>query len=383
MTTKYIATPNDVKHDTSVVYEGPNPIKWLFEEGDVGCQAFLTPGRYPPPGITRNMRPALLRGINGSAHPLTAEASKDGVVTIHRTGGGDTLGFTYPDTHRDIVFEGIQIEAGYRSAIMYLMNAHQHVGQDEDFENHTFLNCWINGGWDHQARTGYQSKWGVLGNRASGFLWRGGGVENICWEHAFYLHNSGSLGVSIHGALIQNCGRTAVQCTARINENNGRPSTGRLHLLDTEIKNVCLGDGGSAITISGQQGRTLIERTKVSFDDPTHGGTGAIVIWPEYEEGNPNKPGTPNGDVLVVGSEFLMPADKGDRSLVKISAVERLYSKGSTYTAGRNPVAVDLNPIGRNNGSMASDRFPVKAYHDGGGNEISGRLMLGSTWMNP
>ena len=79
----YTAPPTEVRDQSgTVVYTGNNPIAWAFEHGEERCYLRLRPGRYPPPGITRQMRPAEVRGVNESDEPLDASASSEGIVTI-------------------------------------------------------------------------------------------------------------------------------------------------------------------------------------------------------------------------------------------------------------------------------------------------------------
>lgn len=380
--TTYTATPDTLTHeDGTVVHRGTDVLSWAYQHADAGSTILLRPGRYvPPSGILREMRPRTLVSVNDSdvwQFPKSADACLATLIG----GGTDTLGFPYPDTYCHKTFRGFRIEGGLRSSIMYRMNppdlAH--------FENHFFDHCWIDGGWNHAKQQGVESKWGVLGNMASGFVWSGGGVANIKWEHAFYFHNSGPQGVVIGGAQIHNCGRTALQSVARIGENGGLESLGPLRLTNLDIKNMGLssyGHGGSAITVSGQKGRTVLENVRVGFDLAGGVGTGAVVFYPEFEAGNPGKPGTPNGDVIIKDCCFEFPAEFGDRPVVSVSAVERLWCGGTVIRSGRYPVAVALNPMGRGNAGFASDQFPLKQYLDGGGNQVVGRTMVGDVWMN-
>jgi hypothetical protein len=52
-----------------------------------------------------------------------------------------------------------------------------------------FVDCEVDGGFDHGTQTGAETKWGVFTWAVDDFVWSGGSIHNIKREHAIYMHN--------------------------------------------------------------------------------------------------------------------------------------------------------------------------------------------------
>jgi hypothetical protein len=176
-------------------------------------------------------------------------------------------------------------------------------------------------------------------------------VENLRYEHAFYLQNPrGS--VTIENVRARFLGRTFVQVTARAAD--GAPGEGTLVVRDCDVEDVGLAaedgyKGGSAFTVAGRLAGTLLfERNRyragftpgvaaLTLPGEPH-ATGAFVAWQAGEE-------VPNGTLILRDNDFETAAGSGDRPLVTIGGCREVLILGANrFVSGGAHAALALDP---------------------------------------
>jgi hypothetical protein len=331
-------------------FESANPIADAIERAGPGSVIDLAPGEYPSFAIgMAKDAPWNARTRGGSpGAPITVRAL--GAVRVVPSSSGDTIAISPGTSPGHITFQGLEIVAGYRAAVMFYKTGGSFV-----YQGFRFVDCDIDGGFDHLTGQGRNSKWGVWAQCLSDFEFRGlskpARVHDVKAEHAFYIQNSrGDVTIeNVHGSRL---GRTFVQFTARPNE--GPEGIGTITVRKCVIDDPCIaaGDnykGGSAITIAGRHRGTIViegNRYRAGFapgirklttpDRPY--GTGALVA----NDGG----GARNGTLILRDNDFEIAPECGDRPLVKISGCDDVRIVGANRFASTAAVALELDPPG-------------------------------------
>lgn len=346
-------TPTSYSVDGGVPVESANPLAEGLRFAEPGSIVEVESGDYPV------MRLGFGRGetnadCSGTAFaPITIRAAHAGPNRPRILGGGksDALMIDQVKPIEYITFQGIEIQPGYRSGVIFYQQKGASVHR-----GFRFVDCDIIGQWDHLKATGQESKWGVYGQRLADFEWRGvtrpSVIRDIKNEHGFYLQNNAG-DVTIENVEATRLGRTFVQFTAR--SKDGPQGIGKVIVRNCRITDTCIGagdayKGGSAFTVSGNMPKAefLFEGNsyRAGFD-PTlkkltpEGkpyGTGALVVWSENET-------VRVGKVVLRDNDFRMAADSGDRPLVALSAAQEVVLEGANhFEAGAFGVALSIDP---------------------------------------
>ncbi|HKX45325.1 MAG TPA: hypothetical protein VJP77_01280, partial [Planctomycetota bacterium] len=337
----------------------PNPIARALDRAAPGCVIELAPGDYPGFGLGFNgkqgwtsstaggepLRPIVIRGTLGAR--------------ILPAGRSDTIsvGGQVPTAH--VRFEFLEIHAGERAGVMFY-----DLPDDRSHKGFEFVDCRIDGGWNHVAKSGSSSKWGVLGHDLEDFVFKGdsrrASVANIRHEHAFYLQSPrGDL--TLEKLDASRLGRTFVQVTAR--ERSGPPGRGLITVRDCDVSDVAIAEGdgykgGAAFTFAGRLASCtiLVEDCKyrAGFEPALRAltgpsapyGTGALVAWGGGEAA------PMNGMLILRGNDFEFAAGCGDRPVVSIGACQQVsIEDDNRFVAGAFGVALALDPL-RGDGSL-------------------------------
>jgi len=328
-----------------------NPIVAALEEAGPGSVIRLQAGDYPAFGIGFDKPQhwnARTRG--GSAQkPILVQAQ--GPVRILPAGhGGDTLSINQAVPNGHITFEGITFVPSGRAGIFFfkLDGGKSHTG-------YRFLDCHIEGGWDHATDSGQSSKWGVWGHSLKDFEFSGVGtrarIRNLRYEHAFYLQNCRG-NVTIENVDCSRVGRTFIQVTAR--QGDGAPGTGTIILRNNRVEDVAISKddnhkGGSAFTFAGRhRGLILVEKNtyRAGFDPKlrhlTRGdapyGTGAVAAW---DGGEPQR----NGTLVLKSNVFEMAPGCGDRALVALGGCDEVRLIGDNRFVCEENDALAFDPL--------------------------------------
>lgn len=214
--------------DGAVLYEGPTPLHWCIQDGPAG-DVHVEPGVYRVPKIVRTNGGRYIAVGRATITPEQVDGSR----------GSYTLYLEQGNEGRPLFFHGFDIPPGETCAFTtYAKNGPYEV---------SFVDCLIDGGYDHSTETGTMSKWGMIPHVWSGSL-IDCTIRNIAKEHAAYPHSiSGD--VLVRGCRFEGLGRTALQFASRDTEDGYSPY--RVTIRDCTIDDVGLNDGGSAITAYG------------------------------------------------------------------------------------------------------------------------------------
>ncbi len=354
-------TPNSVQVSGQPRLAATNPIARALELSKPGTLIELAPGDYPAFAVGFE-RPADDNAItNGGANsrPVTVRALGR-VRVLRHADGGDTIAFVQQKRHGFLIFEGLTIQASYRTAVIFY-----EVGPGQSHDSIHFLDCHIEGGYDHLRRTGKESKWGVYGRALKDFQWRGvrgrSTIHDIQHEHAFYLQNPAG-DIRIENVDASRLGRTFLQVTSRIAQ--GPPGAGKITVRGCKISDVCLaaGDdfkGGCSLTFAGRhQGTVWLENNQIrtGFDAALSAltnpgepyGTGALLVWaPE---------GEPVSELVLLGNRFEFAPGCGDRPLVSLQGLRGLWlgPDNSLRTSSKYP-ALAIEPLGEGGAFQTQD----------------------------
>lgn len=325
----------------------PNPISAALSKAGPGSHIQVMAGTYPPVRIGYKSNSKDTARIAGGVRGQPVRVTAIGEVILQPRGSSDTLSISQDVKNGFISFEGLTLFAGYRAAVMFTQGGGIHEG-------FSFIDCTINGGYDHAAQQGAASKWGVQAYQLKDFVFLGAlreaQIVNIRDEHAFYLHNTQG-DVLIQNVRASRIGRTFIQMTSRPHE--GPPARGMIVLRDIKVIDACIarGDdykGGTAFTFAGpHHGTILVQGCSVrsGFDPRISGftrpgvpfGTSALVAY-----------GTEAGTIdalLLRDNDFEFAPQAGDRALLTIGGVEQLRIAGTNRLfAGANEVALRLEP---------------------------------------
>ncbi len=319
-----------------------NPIARALELAQPGSVIDLAPGEYPAFAIgfgqAADDNAITTGGANG--RPIIVRAHGKVKIRRHRD-GGDTIALVQQKRFGYVTFEGLTIEASYRAAVMFYA---VEPGQSHDAIR--FLDCHIEGNYDHLRKQGADSKWGVYGRALRDFEWRGqrgrSTIRDLQHEHAFYLQNPAG-DILIENTDASLLGRTFLQVVSRPHE--GPPGNGRITLRNNRIEDACVapGDnfkGGCTLTFAGRhRGTVWLENNviRTGFDDERRAltapgdpyGTGALLVWaPE---------GDPLSELVLIGNRFEFDSGCGDRPLVSLQGLKGLWlGPGNTFKTAQD-----------------------------------------------
>jgi hypothetical protein len=348
-------TPKTVQVGTAASQEVSNPIARALEASQPGSVIELAPGDYPAfaVGFSKPADDNAVTSGGSAGRPVRVRARGAPVRILPHAQGGDTIAFVQQVPHGHLVFEGLTILPSYRAAVMFYQCAPQ-----QSYASIHFLDCHIEGGFDHLRQRGPRSKWGVWGQGLSDFQWRGlrgrSKVLGIQEEHAFYLQNPRGP-IWIENVDARELGRTFLQLTARAEE--GPPGRGKVVVKNCRIEDVCLsaGDGfkgGSALTFAGRhQGTIWLEGNVVraGFDPRLHRlslpgepyGTSALAVW--------DSEGQATSELVLVDNRFEFAPGTGDRALVSLRGLKGLWlGAGNQFTSGGKFPALEIEPSADN-----------------------------------
>lgn len=357
-------TPTTVQLSGKPAHRVKNPIAAALSNARPGDVIELMAGTYP--GFTIGFkqdkywnantrggqpgRPITVRGVGGL---VRIRPSKD---------SGDTIALSQARPNGHFRFENLEILAGNRAAIMFYKASPNQV-----YDGFEFYDCDIVGGWDHVAKRGRNSKWGVWGHSMKNFVFAGRNrpatVTDIKREHAFYLQNpKGDL--TLENITAARLGRTFCQFTAR--PGDGAPGVGTITVRNCRVEDACIAEGdgykgGSAFTVAGRLTGTLIFEgnsyhaglnpaiAKLTRKGQRY-GTGAFVAW----DGG----GVPNGKLVLRNNTFVMAPGTGERAVVSIGGCREVRIEGTNrFTSGGREAALELDPVaGARTGPSAKTR---------------------------
>lgn len=342
-------TPDSVSVGQGNPRPSRNPIAEALQMCAPGGLIELFPGDYPAFSLGFSKASHWNAATSGGTRSSPILVRGIGEVRIVPGSGGDTISINQQMRCGFVTFEGLTIQCGYRAAVMFYK-----VAEPALHEGFRFIDCNIEGDWNHIAASGNNSKWGVWGQRLKDFEFKGvrrrAVVRNIRHEHAFYLQNSCG-DITIENVDASRLGRTFVQFTAR--PGDGPVGTGTILVKNCTVEDACIsrGDdfkGGSAFTLAGRHlGTTIFEgnRYRAGFSsgiqtltrDGVPYGTGAVVSW----DGR----GERNGTLILKDNVFEFAPGCGDRAVVSLGGCRevQIVGKNRFISGGKTP-ALDLDP---------------------------------------
>jgi len=345
-----VCSPTGLQLSGRAKKRSAHPIAEALQEARPGTVVWVKQGDYPPLRIGfDNNAPDNARTSGGRpGAPIVVEGR--GRVRILGT-GGDAISISQAVPNGYITFRNIEIRPGERSGVHFFK-----LSGGKKHEGYHFENCDIIADFDHRTGRGSKSKWGVWGHSLSDFAFVGVGrparVENIRFEHGFYLQNpQGSIRIErVHARRL---GRTFLQLTSR--RSDGPPGIGDVIVRNCLVEDVGLSvrdgyKGGSAFTVAGGlRGRLLFEHNtyRAGFDrsllrltrpgQPY--GTGAFVAWRSWKD-------APNGELILRDNDFAFAPGCGDRPVVSIGGCQRVDLVGANrFVSGGTFDALALDPV--------------------------------------
>ena len=259
-----------------------------------------------------------------------------------------------------------------------------------------FIDCEIDGLWDWRAGrsrhpAGVSSKWGISSWSLQDFLWQGGSIHDVYWEHAMY-HRNPRGDIVVRGAEIARVGRTAVQVRCPDGEGsmqNLPPGRGRLVIEDCRIADTGLADGGSSITLAGRnQMRTTIADNRIEFgSDPrlvdawrerrggARFGGGTVAVWSERD-------GWSNGPVELSGNQIRYGPGCGDRAAIQVGStptlrlLENRVVLADAAVPGPHQDAVVVSPRDAAQPARSAPGYSDVGRHVLRGNQVVGRVLV-------
>jgi hypothetical protein len=258
---------------------------------------------------------------------------------IIRGGSGDTISMMDGARLEETTFRGLVIEGSGRSAVMTL--------SDKPPYRFNFEDCTIDGLYDHAARSGRDTKWGLMIHRWAGYAARCL-FENIKREHAAYIHTPMS-DILLYKNTVRRCGRTAFQFVGRNNEAGYADV--EVHVHGGKYEDCGLKDGGSTLTVQGigtllvdgnaefliGTNRAFRDAYMASHPDMRVFSTGHIVNWSDKGRCDPTRLVTLK-DVNI----FSHPGD-GNAPCVQVKNADGLSIQGkASIQAGFNRHAFEL-----------------------------------------
>ena len=375
--------PGSIQLDDAPAKPSGNPFAEALTRSQPGTLIEVESGDYP----------AFTLGF-GKGHPgeaMTHGGSPGSPVVVRgigetkprlMPGGGDTLAITQAMKVGHIRFENLMFVGGYRAAVIF----YKLENPDKSHDGFEFIDCEITGAWDHVARRGTQSKWGIWGHNLKDFVFKGttkpAVVRDICHEHAFYLQNARG-DITLENIQSMRLGRTFCQFTAR--ESDGKPGIGTITVRNCVVEDACLGDGfkgGAAFTFAGRHEGTILfenNRYRAGFvkairELPGKGapyGTGAFVAW-DYKSG-------PSTKLILRDNDFAMAPGCGDRPLVSIGGCREVELAGTNrfVGGGAEHAAFELDPFDENgptNTLVGAFKLDPSTVIEGGRIRIAGKF---------
>jgi hypothetical protein len=344
--------PGSIQLGRDAARPSDNPIAEALTRSGPGTLIELEGGDYPAftMGFGKGQRGEAMTHGGSPGNPVIVRAVGGGRPRIRPNGGGDTIAVAQAMRVGNITFQGILIVCGYRAGVIF----YKLDDPTKVHEGFHFIDCEINGAYDHLAQQGVQSKWGIWGHSLKDFVFKGvdkpAVVRDICHEHAFYLQNARG-DITIENVLAQRIGRTFCQFTAR--PSDGTPGTGTITIRHCIVEDACIaaGDnykGGAAFTFAGRHdGTVLVEgnRYRAGFapgiqkltgpESPY--GTGAFVAW-DYHSGA-------TGKLILRDNDFELAKGCGDRPVVSIGGCRDVQVVGKNrFVSGGVQPALDLDP---------------------------------------
>ena len=328
----------------------PNPIAYALDRAGPGSTIEVLAGDYPAFSLGLNNRAAWSSRSPGGTRAEPVRVRARGKVRIRPGKSGDTIAIAQQVPCAWVTFEGLEIEPGNRAGIMFYV-----LGPSQSHQGFHFIDCDVIGSWDHVAKSGRPSKWGVWASGLDDFVFRGetrpAVIRDIQKEHAFYLNNPRG-DITIENVQASRLGRTF--CQFRAPADAGPPGRGTITVKNCTVEDACIaaGDGykgGSAFTVAGRlTGKIVFEKNayRAGFDpqirtltrDGEPYGTGAFVCW--------DAGGQPNGTLILEDNVFEMAPGCGDRPLVSIGGCRELVIRGrNRFLAGGFDTALHVDPL--------------------------------------
>ena len=311
-------TPNDVRDSLGfVLYSGDDPLKWAVQNVNGFC--LIEPSVYTVGKIKSTKGGTFMARINQSVRLVAGE--------------GDTISIDDGKDIAPVVFRGWDIPASGRSAFM----TDSRWGSSFDV---SFVDCVIDGYYNHATNTGQMAKWGLMPHLWSGYAARCI-FRNIKKEHGIYCHEPKADILLLDCEFSRN-GRTGCQFVAR--ETEGGYSFVQLDIVGCTFNDNGLNDGGASITAQGIQ-HILLTRVKSwigedrafrnlymkNHPEKTAFSTGHVVNWDEFKDG-----ASRNNPTEIFGlDDCLFSSHEGDghapvleiKNSVKCVIQNRLYVK--------------------------------------------------------
>lgn len=348
--------PGSIQFDDGPPKPSDNPFAEALTRSQPGTLIEVESGDYPAftMGFGKGQRGEAMTHGGSAGSPVVVRGIGETKPRI-TPGGGDTLAITQAMKVGHIRFENLLIVGGYRAAVIF----YKLDNPEKSHDGFEFIDCEITGAWDHFAKRGTQSKWGIWGHNMKDFVFKGTDkpavVRDICHEHAFYLQNARG-DITLENIRAMRLGRTFCQFTARASD--GKPGTGTITVKNCVVEDACIaaGDnykGGSAFTFAGRhEGTILVEnnRYRAGFAKGIQAltrpgepyGTGALVAW-DYKSG-------PSAKLILRDNDFAIAQGCGDRPLVSIGGCREVELAGTNrFIGGGNEHATfELDPMDEN-----------------------------------
>jgi len=346
-----VCTPESVHLPGRAVQRSAHPIAAALSAARPGQVIQLRGGDYGPFTIGFANSSVSNAATSGGRRGAPVVIDGLGAARIVGRDGGDALAIHQQVPNGHITFRNLTIRPGGRAGVLFFKQTNGAI-----HEGYSFENCDIISEFDHVSGRGDKSKWGVWGHSLKDFRFVGRGrparIENIRYEHAFYLQNPRG-DITIENVHARRLGRTFCQFTAR--RGDGPPGEGDITVRDCVVEDVGLSEwdgykGGSAFTVAGRlRGTLLFERNRyrAGFDPTvkalTKGGrpygTGAFVAWNANREER-------NGTLVLRDNDFRFASGCGDRPVVSIGGCDRVLVLGrNRFVSGGQEAALSLDPV--------------------------------------
>jgi hypothetical protein len=349
----------------------------MFDDPDF----IVSPTGYKPRGaafVTNSVDPlgaAIRAGAPWSKHQCTpgrlprAKGPFNGKVGVHVCGWdvggtlsttitrdndvGSTDAFILGNGDTDFTLEKIVLEADDRAAVKTTTDGTARFA---------LIDCIIKGdGSPHEENWQDCGKWGCHTYRTSKWYEIRCYKYSICGEHGGYHHNiQGDHGFT--GGATGMCGGCDLFFANRMNE--GPIGVGNITIQDRYTEDVCIGQGGSALTFRGGMPNSVITinrwkcrlGTKASLAAPFNQNICGAIVTDSADETAPGK-----GDAAYPGGQKALHLSGSDievgtiwpgrtgmiRPIVAIDALSEVFTMASTSirvkrAAGAYPIALSI-----------------------------------------
>lgn len=256
--------------------------------------------------------------------------------------------------------------------------------QFNQLTNITVADCVIDGLYDHRTRQydasqipfpaeQFGSKWGIFSGPTASLNFVFNTVKNVQWEHAAYMHLNGAGGaqmrlqdaydtgpVLIAGNVMTQLGRTPGQFTARTSETAGntRLAANRVpifyalnYIVDNGLSDGCQGGGGVSIYGNHRKGAILsMNLDRTGYDDLSDGlraavsaNCGTSVPFTGAVRSNAyENDGNNTTKIQLLDNDLRFAPGTGNRELVKLSGVDKVFAYGNILQTGADLTALRL-----------------------------------------